>query len=98
MRVTNLTFDFCFRRQGGNGVDDDHVYCTGARQRVTNFQRLLAGVRLRTVWLSARAAPLARVVATNTARAIFFIFRNPSCYFLSVMPDISSKDARDISG
>ena len=48
MRVTDFTFDFGFWRQCGNGVDHDNVNGTRTRQRVTNFQRLLTGVRLRT--------------------------------------------------
>ncbi len=48
MRVTNFAFDFRFRRQCRNGVDHQHVNRTGARQRVTDFQRLLTGIRLRT--------------------------------------------------
>ena len=48
MRVTDLAFDFRLRRQRGNGVNNDNVYSTGTRQRITDFQRLFTGVRLRT--------------------------------------------------
>ena len=48
MRVADFAFDFRFRRQCRNGVDNDNVYRTRTRQRVTNFQRLFTGVRLRT--------------------------------------------------
>ena len=47
MRVADFAFDFRFRRQRRHGVDNDNVYGTRARQRVTDFQRLFAGVRLR---------------------------------------------------
>ncbi len=48
MRVADFAFDFRFRRQRRDGVDDDNINRAGARQRVTDLQRLLAGVRLRT--------------------------------------------------
>ncbi|MNM60419.1 hypothetical protein D3C81_716980 [compost metagenome] len=47
MHVTHLAFDFGLGHQGGHGVDDDHVNRVGAHQHVGDFQRLLAGVRLR---------------------------------------------------
>ncbi len=46
MRVADFAFDFCFWRQGCNGVDDNYVYCARARQCVTDFQCLLTGIRL----------------------------------------------------
>ncbi len=46
MRVADFAFDFRLRRQRRHGVDDDNVYRAGTRQRVTDFQRLLAGIRL----------------------------------------------------
>ena len=48
MRVADFAFDFRFRRQRRDGVDDDNINRARARQRVTDLQRLLAGVRLRT--------------------------------------------------
>lgn len=46
MRVADFTFDFRFRRQCRHGVNDDNVYCTRTCQGVTDFQCLLASVRL----------------------------------------------------
>ncbi len=46
MRVADFAFDFRFRRQCRHGVNDDNVYCARTRQCVTDFQCLLAGVRL----------------------------------------------------
>ena len=46
MRVADFAFDFRFRRQRRYGVDHDNVYRARTRQRVTDFQRLLTGVRL----------------------------------------------------
>ena len=46
MRVADFAFDFRFRRQCRHGVNDDNVYCARTRQGVTDFQCLLAGVRL----------------------------------------------------
>ncbi|STW27715.1 Uncharacterised protein [Klebsiella michiganensis] len=46
MRVADFAFDFRFRRQRRNGVNDDNVYRTGTCQRVTDFQSLFAGIRL----------------------------------------------------
>lgn len=46
MRIADFTFDFRLRRQRRHGVDDDDVNRAGAGQRITDFQRLLAGVRL----------------------------------------------------
>ncbi len=61
MRVADFAFDFRFRRQRRDGVDDDNVNRAGARQRVTDFQRLLAGIRLRTQQVVDIHAQLARI-------------------------------------
>ena len=44
--VAHFAFDFRFRRQGRYRVDDDDVDGVGAYQHVSDFQGLLAGVRL----------------------------------------------------
>ncbi len=44
--VAHLAFDFGFRRQGGHGVDHDHVHRAGANECVGDLQRLLAGIGL----------------------------------------------------
>src|SRR5690606_17392144 len=46
-RIAHVALDFGFRRQRGDRVDDDQIDTAGAHQRVANFQRLFAGVRLR---------------------------------------------------
>ncbi len=45
--VAHLALDFRLRRQRGNRVDHDHVHRTRTHQHVGDFQRLLAGIRLR---------------------------------------------------
>ena len=47
VRIAHLAFDFGLRRQRRDRVDDDDVDRAGAHQHVGDFQRLLAGVRLR---------------------------------------------------
>ncbi|MCY1541391.1 hypothetical protein D9M68_770800 [compost metagenome] len=46
-RIAHLAFDFGLGHQGGHRVDDDEVNGTRAHQRVGDFQRLLARIRLR---------------------------------------------------
>ncbi|MNE84673.1 hypothetical protein D3C80_1816020 [compost metagenome] len=48
MRVTDFAFNFRFRCQCRNGVDNDNVNCARTCQRITDFQCLLTGIRLRT--------------------------------------------------
>ena len=45
--VAHLAFDLGLRRQRRHRVDHHHVHRGGAHQHVGDFQRLLAGVRLR---------------------------------------------------
>ena len=45
--VAHFTFDFRLGHERGNRVDDNHVQCTRPRQRLENFERLLASVGLR---------------------------------------------------
>ena len=45
--VAHLAFDFGLRHQRRDRVDDDDVDAAGAHQHVGDFERLLAGVRLR---------------------------------------------------
>ena len=45
--VSHLAFNFRARRQRRDRVDDHHIHCARAHERVRNFQRLLAGIRLR---------------------------------------------------
>ena len=47
MTVTHLAFNFSFWRKRGNRVDDDHINGTRTHQHVTDFQCLLARIRLR---------------------------------------------------
>ncbi|MNC21887.1 hypothetical protein D3C75_698740 [compost metagenome] len=49
VRVTDFAFNFSFRRQSSNGVNNQNVYRTRTCQRITNFQRLLASI-----WLGAQ--------------------------------------------
>ncbi len=45
--VAHLALDFGAWRQRCNRVDDEHVDGAGADQRIGDFERLLAGIRLR---------------------------------------------------
>ena len=45
--VAHLAFDFGARRQRRDRVDDENVDRAGAHQRIGDFERLLAGIRLR---------------------------------------------------
>ena len=45
--VAHLAFDFGARRQRCDRIDDQHIDGAGAHQRVGDFERLLAGIRLR---------------------------------------------------
>jgi hypothetical protein len=47
VRVAHLAFDFRFRHQRRDGVDNHDVDGAAAHERLGNFQRLLAVVRLR---------------------------------------------------
>ena len=47
LRLTHFAFDFGLGRERGDGVDDDEIDRVGAHQHVGDFERLLAGVRLR---------------------------------------------------
>ena len=47
MRITHFTFEFGFRYQGGNRVDNQNVDGAGTYQSVSNFQSLFTGIRLR---------------------------------------------------
>ena len=61
MRIADFAFDFRFRRQRRDGVDDDNVNRARARQRVTDFQRLFTGIRLRTQQVVDIHAQFARI-------------------------------------
>ena len=47
MGVAHVAFDFRLRRERGDGVYDDHIDGPGTHDHVADFERLLAGVRLR---------------------------------------------------
>ncbi len=47
VHITHFAFNFRLRHQRRHGVDDDYVNRVGAHQHVGDFQRLLAGIRLR---------------------------------------------------
>src|SRR3990167_768294 len=47
MTLTHVALDFVFRRERSDRVDYDDVYLAAAHQRLHNFERLLASVRLR---------------------------------------------------
>ncbi len=47
LHVAHLAFEFGARHQSGDRIHHQHVDRAGAHQRVGDFQRLLAGVRLR---------------------------------------------------
>ena len=47
MMVTHLTFKLGPRHQGRHTVDHQHIDGAGAHQRISDFQRLLTGIRLR---------------------------------------------------
>ncbi len=47
LHVAHLAFELGARHQRGDRIDHQHVDRAGAHQRVGDFQRLLAGVRLR---------------------------------------------------
>ncbi len=44
--VSHFAFDFGLRHQSGDRVDDDDVERTGANQHVSDFEGLLAVIRL----------------------------------------------------
>ena len=46
MAVSHFAFDFSLRHQSGDRVDDDDVKRTGANQHVSDFEGLLAVIRL----------------------------------------------------
>ena len=46
MAVAHFALELGARHQGGDAVDHQHVHRARAHQRVADFQRLLAGVRL----------------------------------------------------
>ena len=46
MAVSHFAFDFGLRHQSGDRVDDDDVKRTGANQHVSDFEGLLAVIRL----------------------------------------------------
>ena len=46
LHVAHLAFKLGARHESGHRVDHQHVDRAGAHQRVGDFQRLLAGVRL----------------------------------------------------
>ena len=45
--VAHVAFEFRFRRQRGNRIDDHQADRAGAHQRIDDLERLLAGVGLR---------------------------------------------------
>ncbi len=47
LHVAHLAFQFVARHQSRDRIDHQHVNRAGAHQRVGDFERLLAGVRLR---------------------------------------------------
>ena len=47
LRLAHFAFDLGFRREGRDRVDDHDIDGAGAHQHVGDFERLLAGVRLR---------------------------------------------------
>src|SRR6266699_4814971 len=46
-RVAHLAFDFGFRHERGDRIDDDDVDRARAHQDLTDLEALLAGIRLR---------------------------------------------------
>ena len=46
MGIAHFPFDFRFRDQGGNGVDDDDIDSTAADQFFCDFKGLFAVIRL----------------------------------------------------
>ena len=45
--VSHLAFNFGARGKRRDRVDDHHIHCARAHQRIRNFERLLTGIRLR---------------------------------------------------
>ena len=61
-RIAHFTFQLGLGRKRRDRVDDDQIDRTGARQRIDDFKRLLAGVRLRDQQLLQVDAELLRVL------------------------------------
>src|SRR5580700_6953973 len=61
LTVAHLAFELGARHQGRDRIDDQHVDRAGAHQGVGDFERLLAGVRLRDQKVVDQDAKLARI-------------------------------------
>ncbi|MNE12055.1 hypothetical protein D3C80_1048350 [compost metagenome] len=70
MGIAHLAFDLGLGHQRRHGVDDDHVNRVGAHQHVGDFQRLLAGVRLRHQQVVDIHAELAGVVGVESVLGV----------------------------
>ena len=70
MRVAHFAFDFSFRDQGGNGVDDDDIDSTAADQFFCDFKGLFAVIRLgneQFVGVDAKVAGIDRIEACSAS-------------------------------
>ncbi len=70
MRIAHLAFDFGLGHQRRHGVDDDHIHRVGAHQHVGDFQRLLAGIRLRNQQVVDVHAQLASIIRVQRVLGI----------------------------
>ena len=84
LHVAHLAFKFGARHESGHRVDHQHVDRAGAHQRVGDFQRLLAGIRLgdqQFIDIHAKLAGINRIervfgVDESADAALFLRFRD----------------------
>lgn len=101
MRVAHFAFDFSFRDQGGNGVDDDDIDSTAADQFFCDFKGLFAVIRLgneQFVGVDAKVAGIDRIEGVfgidEAAMPPFFWADAMACRARVVFPDDSGRRFR----